>query len=68
MIDEDETPEEKAERLGVPLIGTKQPRPVNPDQANPTYGVCPRCGLELKRVMHYSCADIDCPVFLKARF
>lgn len=33
---------------------------------NPMVAKCGACGIELKRVMHYSCPRIDCPCFPKA--
>jgi hypothetical protein len=51
-----ETPEEKAKRLGVPLI-PKRP-PVNPWDVT---GVCGECGLELRRTMGFVCSKGNCP-------
>lgn len=65
-----ETPEEKADRIGVPLI-PKRPRPRKPqadpwkkpvDETNPTVGVCGECGIEVKRIMYFSCGNDRCPV------
>lgn len=55
-----ETPEEKAERLDVPLIPEREPSCPNND-SNPTVGVCGKCGMELKKVMGYVCPCHDCP-------
>ena len=31
---------------------------------NPIMGTCPRCGVELRRVMHYVCPQSLCPTGL----
>lgn len=54
-----ETPEEKARRIGVPVVPRRPPRPpVNPD---PILAVCGECGVEIRRVMMYSCQNGNCP-------
>lgn len=55
---EPETPEERARRIGVPLVPRRPETPVSPD---PIVGVCGECGLELRRVMMYSCPNGRCP-------
>lgn len=49
----------------VPVI---PPLPVGQPELdpNPTIAVCGECGLELKKVMMYSCGNIRCPVQPKA--
>ncbi len=51
-----ESPEEKARRIGVPLIPKLPP-------INPTIAVCGLCGIELKGIMMYSCNRTGCPCF-----
>lgn len=58
----DETPEEKARRIGVPVFPDRARLPMPPH--DPTIGVCGRCGLELKRVMGYCCPRSGCPTGL----
>lgn len=50
----------KATEQGVPVIPPRRPVPLDP---NPTVAICGACGLELKRVMGYSCNRPDCPCF-----
>ena len=57
-----ETPEEKAKRLGVPLVPKIVPRPPNGDTG--TVAICGECGLELQRVMGYCCPRANCPTGL----
>ena len=60
----DQSPEswqEKADRLGVPLIG---PLPEETDQMNPVVSVCGKCGLELRGIMAYYCTNQRCPTGL----
>lgn len=52
-----ETLEEKAKRIGVPIIYPTKPYP----GPNETIAICGKCGLELKQVMGYCCPNIDCP-------
>lgn len=56
-----ETPAEKAKRIGVPLIPAR-PKPSQPEY-DPVISVCGACGMEMRRVMAYSCARADCPCF-----
>jgi len=56
-----ETPEEKARRLGVPLIPRIIPIQTDP---NPVVSVCGQCGLELRTVMGYYCTRSNCPTGL----
>lgn len=61
-----ETPEQKAKRLGVPLI----PKcPTTPPPGNPhgVVSVCGECGLEIYRTMGYSCQRNNCPTGLGSR-
>lgn len=55
-----ETPEEKAKRLGVPLIPAPT-LPKAPSEPNPVRAVCGLCGLELRQTMGYSCPQSNCP-------
>lgn len=60
-----EAPEEKARRMGVPVIPKRRtPVPVGP---NPTIAVCGACGIDLKGVMHFVCNHDDCPCFNRPR-
>jgi hypothetical protein len=59
-----ETPEEKAHRLGVPVI-PKLPRPLHPpSDSNRVVGVCGKCGLCLRECMWYCCRRAGCPTGL----
>lgn len=52
-----ETPEQRARRLGVPLVPARtQPRP------DGVVGVCGACGRTLHAVEGYYCPRTDCPV------
>jgi len=55
---ENETPEEKAKRIGVPLIPEKT---IPPPSDNPTIAVCGKCGRELKKLEFYFCQKNNCP-------
>ena len=57
---ENETPEEKAKRLGVNLIPETQPWPI-PTGHNPIVAVCGKCGREIKEVDFYACGSDNCP-------
>lgn len=57
-----ETPEEKARRIGVPLIPKRKALPVLPGLGEPTVAVCGECGIEIRQVMHYACMRSNCPV------
>lgn len=61
-IERGETPEERARRLGVPLV-PRRPRP-GPVPHDFVVAVCGECGLKLRRTMHYSCRNADCPTGL----
>ena len=41
--------------------------PQPPVESNPVIGKCPRCGLELRAAMMYSCAAQPCPAGLGSR-
>lgn len=64
-MNNNETPEQKAKRLGVPLIPERK-EPNWPIDIDPTISVCGKCGLELKRVMQYVCPQSDCPTGLRS--
>lgn len=58
-----ESPEEKAKRIGVPVIPVR--KFVKPDPyGNPTIAICGECGIELKQIMGYSCSRTNCPTGL----
>lgn len=59
-----ETPEEKARRIGVPLIPKSNKPFVIPLDNNRTVSVCGECGLEIKQVMGYCCPKGNCPAGL----
>ena len=59
-----ETPQEKAKRIGVPCIPEKPIAPEKPSDQG-TIAICGACGVELQRVMCYSCPRANCPVFAK---
>lgn len=59
-----ETPEEKAKRLGVPLIPIWHKPFTLPIDGNRTVSVCGECGLEIKQVMGYCCPNVNCPAGL----
>lgn len=52
-----ETPEERARRIGVPLVPRRPPE--HPDHA--VLAVCGVCGIDLRRVMMRCCQEEDCP-------
>jgi hypothetical protein len=57
--DSEETPLQKANRLGVPLIPKKAPPlPHNP---NPVIAVCGQCGHEVRSFDYRSCPLGNCP-------
>jgi len=58
-----ESPEEKARRLGVPLI-KKWPIAKQAIDPNPIVSVCGECGLEIRVVMGFYCARSGCPTGL----
>lgn len=65
MINEfNETPAEKAKRIGVPLIPKKITINPAPGNQNGAIGVCGECGIELHRVMGYVCQKTNCPTGL----
>lgn len=37
------------------------------DKSNPIIGKCPKCGIELRRIMWYCCIDSKCPIQNKPR-
>jgi hypothetical protein len=59
--DSEETPVQKANRLGVPLIPKKPNIPRDKDP-NPVIGVCGECGHELRKVEWRSCPLGNCPM------
>lgn len=61
------SPADRARELGVPLVPRRPPTdtPLDP---NPVISVCGECGLEVRRVMYYSCPNTRCPVFAKCTF
>lgn len=60
-----ETPEEKARRLGVPVIPRKPVVNIAPIiDPNRVMSVCGECGLELRMVMGYVCSKSNCPTGL----
>lgn len=62
---ENETPEERARRLGVPLI-PKIKKPMIPNTEG-VIAVCGECGLNLRSVMMYVCTRTACPTGLGSR-
>lgn len=55
-----ETPEQRARRLGVPLV--RQPNPLaRRYDPNPVVAVCGECGRDVRWVEHHSCGRVDCP-------
>lgn len=46
----------------VPVIPPLPPGEPNLDP-NPVVAKCGECGLEIRRVMHYSCGNSRCPLF-----
>lgn len=63
---DNETPEEKAKRLGVRFI---PPLPEKEDKGpNDTVAICGQCGREVKKVEHYSCQKGNCPIQIKPSF
>lgn len=62
-----ETPEQKAERIGVPLIPKTIPIKTMPSNPHGAIGVCGQCGIELHRVMGYVCPQSNCPTGLGSK-
>lgn len=60
-----EPPEEKAKRLGVRLIPPLKKEENIPININPTVAICGECGVEWKKIMHYSCNRNNCPMQTK---
>ena len=58
-VQKQETPEQKAARLRVPIIAPVKGGNVPCD--NPVRAICGACGLELRRIMMYVCSRNDCP-------
>lgn len=59
--------DEKAKRIGVPVIPASPPGSKFPE-ANPTVAICGACGMEMKQIMMMSCQRKDCPCFRKITF
>lgn len=57
----DETPEEKAKRLGVPCVPVMRDTSRSDDE-NPIVAVCGACGLECRQRMQYACLKAECPM------
>lgn len=58
-----ETPQEKAKRIGVPIIPSKKKKKDKPkDPHKKTIAVCGECGREVKEIDFYSCNKDNCPV------
>jgi hypothetical protein len=56
-----ETPEQKADRIGVPLLPRRPPIPIT--GYNPTIAICGECGHEVKSGPDYfSCPLQNCPL------
>lgn len=55
----EETPVQKANRLGVPLIPKKDRIPFQ--EPNPVIAVCGQCGHEVRSMDHRSCPQGECP-------
>ena len=55
-------PAQKAERLGVPLVGVPGPAP----RLDGVVGVCALCGRSIHQLEGYYCAQTACPVQPKA--
>lgn len=54
-----ETPSEKAKRIGVPLIPARPFVPLNENTR--TVAVCGECGREIKAAEGYACGRDQCP-------
>lgn len=57
-----ETPEEKAQRKGVPLIPKRLP--VKSMRSDSVVAICGECGLEITMSMGYCCSRSNCPTGL----
>lgn len=57
-----ETPEQKAQRLGVPLIPKRAP--ILPHPLYDTVSVCGECGREMKMIENFVCSRTNCPTGL----
>lgn len=56
----DEPIEEKAKRIGVPVLPPREP--IKPQESNPVVAVCGECGVEIRKCMMMSCSNPRCPV------
>lgn len=56
----EESPTQKANRLGVPVIPKKIPIPIH--DSNPVIAVCGECGHELRSMDYRSCPKSQCPI------
>ena len=59
---DNESIEEKAKRIGVPIIPAREVPPSY--DPNPTVAICGACGLEIKQIMGYVCNKSNCPTGL----
>jgi hypothetical protein len=59
------TPEEKARKLGVPMIGPLRGT-TNPPRLDRVMAVCGECGREVHYVESYSCPNGRCPIQIRA--
>lgn len=63
---QEETPEERARRMGVPYV---KPHPVLPIMnGNPVVAVCGGCGRDVHYMEGYSCPQTDCPIQRRVTF
>lgn len=61
LKNKEETPQDKARRLGVKVYEEK-PKDWSPQRPNPIIGVCGRCNKEIRLNMNMDmCYDSDCP-------
>lgn len=63
-----DTYKDKADRLGVPLIEKLPPRTQGASDPNPVTAVCGQCGLEVRKVMFFTCSHVSCPVFSRGAY
>jgi hypothetical protein len=55
----EETPKQKADRIGVPLIPRRPPATI--PHPNPIIAIC-ECGHEIRSKEHRSCPQSNCPL------
>lgn len=63
-MNDNKTPKQVADELGVPLIPPVSDKPWKPEdiEPNPVVAVCGQCGLKIHKTMGYNCPHPKCPL------